>query len=104
MRVLHLGQSDGGGGANRAALRLHRGLKDLGVTSTFHPGRKVGDDPDVVAAWPKVAGPFRSKLAAWLDIRSLDAYPNRRGDVFSPVRFSYGRPHARLVAATDVEC
>jgi len=104
MRVLHLAQSDGGGGANRAAFRLHRGLNDLGITSTFHPGRKVGRDPDVVAAWPTIAGPFRSKLAAWLDIRSLDAYPNRRGDVFSPVRFSYGRPDARLVAAADVVC
>jgi len=74
MRVLHLAQSDGGGGANRAAFRLHRGLNDLGISSTFHPGRKVGRDPDVVAAWPTVAGPFLSKLAAWLDIRSLDAY------------------------------
>jgi glycosyltransferase involved in cell wall biosynthesis len=104
MRVLHLAQSDGGGGANKAAFRVHRGLRDLGVTSTFHPGRKLGDDPDVVPAWPRLAGSFRSNLAAWLDIRSLDAYPNRRGDVFSPVRFSYGRPHRDLVAAADVIC
>jgi glycosyltransferase involved in cell wall biosynthesis len=83
---------------------VHRGLRDLGVASTFHPGRKLGDDPDVVPAWPRVAGSFRSNLAAWLDIRSLAAYPNRRGDVFSPVRFSYGRPHRDLVAAADIVC
>ena len=31
IRVLHLAQSDGGGGANKAAFRLHRSLRDLGV-------------------------------------------------------------------------
>jgi glycosyltransferase involved in cell wall biosynthesis len=104
VRVLHLAQSDGGGGANKAAFRLHRALRAAGVASTFHPGRKVGHDPDVVPAWPAIAGRFRSTLAAWLDAHSLDAYPARRGDVFSPVRFSYGRPHRALVAAADVVC
>jgi glycosyltransferase involved in cell wall biosynthesis len=104
IRVLHLAQSDGGGGANKAAFRLHRSLRDLGVASTFHPGRKVGDDPDVIPAWPPVAGDFVSKLAAWLDSHSLDFYPDRRGDVFSPMRFCYGRPRRRLVAAADVVC
>ena len=100
MRVLHLAQSDRGGGANKAAFRLHRALGDLGVASTFHPGRKLGRDPDVIPAWPAVGGRFLSTLAAWLDAHSLDAYPDRRGDVFSPVRFSYGRPRRRLVAAS----
>jgi glycosyltransferase involved in cell wall biosynthesis len=84
--------------------RVHRGLRDLGIASTLHPGHKRGDDPEIVPAWPLVAGRFRSNLAAWLDMRSLDAYPNRRGDVFSPVRFCYGRPHRDLVAAADVIC
>jgi glycosyltransferase involved in cell wall biosynthesis len=104
MRVLHLAQSDGGGGANKAAFRLHRALGALGVASTFHPGRKVGGDPDVVPAWPAIAGRFRSTLSAWLDAHSLDAYPARRGDVFSPVRFCYGRPRRDLVAAADIVC
>jgi glycosyltransferase involved in cell wall biosynthesis len=104
MRVLHLAQSDRGGGANMAAFRLHRALSDLGLASTFHPGRKLGEDPDVIPAWPAVAGRFLSTLAAWLDAHSLDAYPDRRGDVFSPVRFSYGRPRRRLVAQADIIC
>jgi glycosyltransferase involved in cell wall biosynthesis len=104
IRVLHLAQSDGGGGANRAAFRLHRSLRDLGVASTFHPGRKIGDDPEVIPAWPPIAGDFVSKLAAWLDSHSLDFYPDRRGDVFSPIRFCYGRPRRRLVAAADIVC
>ena len=104
IRVLHLAQSDGGGGANKAAFRLHRSLRDLGLASTFHPGRKVGDDPDVIPAWPPIAGDFISKLAAWLDSHSLDFYRDRRGDVFSPIRFCYGRPRRRLVAAADVVC
>jgi glycosyltransferase involved in cell wall biosynthesis len=104
IRVLHLAQSDGGGGANKAAFRLHRSLRDLGVASTFHPGRKIGDDPDVIPAWPPIAGDFVSKLAAWLDSHSLDFYPARRGDVFSPIRFCYGHPRRELVAAADVVC
>jgi glycosyltransferase involved in cell wall biosynthesis len=104
IRVLHLAQSDGGGGANKAAFRLHRSLRDIGVASTFHPGRKVGDDPDVIPAWPPIAGDFISTLAAWLDSHSLDFYPDRRGDVFSPIRFCYGRPRRVLVAAADIVC
>ena len=104
IRVLHLAQSDGGGGANKAAFRLHRSLRDLGVASTFHPGRKIGEDPEVVPAWPPIGGDFISTLAAWLDSHSLDFYPDRRGDVFSPIRFCYGRPRRRLVAAADVVC
>src|SRR5580692_8627557 len=72
IRVLHLAQSDGGGGANKAAFRLHRSLRDVGVASTFHPGRKIGNDPDVIPAWPPITGNFISTLAAWLDsIRSI---------------------------------
>jgi glycosyltransferase involved in cell wall biosynthesis len=104
IRVLHLAQSDGGGGANKAAFRLHRSLRDLGLASTFHPGRKIGDDPDVIPAWPPIAGDFFSKLGAWLDSHSLDFYPHRRGDVFSPIRFCYGRPRRQLVAAADIVC
>jgi glycosyltransferase involved in cell wall biosynthesis len=104
MRVLHLSHSDREGGANRAAFRLHCALRDLGVASTFHPGRKLGDAPDVVAAWPRVAGRFRSGLAAWRDARSLRSYANRRGDVFSPVKRGYGEPHSDLVAAADIVC
>jgi glycosyltransferase involved in cell wall biosynthesis len=104
IRVLHLAQSDGGGGANKAAFRLHRSLRDIGVASTFHPGRKIDNDPDVIPAWPPIAGDFISKLAAWLDSHSLDFYPDRRGDVFSPIRFCYGRSRRGLVTAADVVC
>jgi glycosyltransferase involved in cell wall biosynthesis len=104
IRVLHLAQSDGGGGANKAAFRLHRSLRALGLASTFHPGRKIGDDPDVIPAWPPIAGDFISKLGAWLDSHSLDFYPHRRGDVFSPIRFCYGHPRRQLVAAADIVC
>jgi glycosyltransferase involved in cell wall biosynthesis len=104
IRVLHLAQSDGGGGANKAAFRLHRSLRDLGVASTFHPGRKIGNDPEVIAAWPPIAGDSISTLAAWLDSHSLDFYRDRRGDVFSPIRFCYGRPRRELVATADIVC
>ena len=103
VRVVHLAQSDREGGANRAAFRLHRQLVQVGVASTFHPGRKFSDDPAVVPAAPAPFGRLRSTLAAYLNARSLKRYPNRRA-AFSPVGLSYGRPSRQLIDQADVVC
>jgi len=103
-RVVHLAQSDREGGANRAAFRLHQALRAAGVESVFHPGRKLGDDPSVIPAWPRLAGRLTSEFVARLNALALRAYPSRRSGAFSPVRLSYGEPHRDLIAAADVVC
>jgi glycosyltransferase involved in cell wall biosynthesis len=45
MRVLHLSTSDAGGGAARAAHRLHTGLRRLGVESSMLVLRRTSGDP-----------------------------------------------------------
>ena len=48
LRVVHLSAADRIGGADRAAHRLHRGLRVLGVDSWMLVQCKTGDDPYVV--------------------------------------------------------
>ncbi len=45
MRVLHLSTADAGGGAARAAHRLHTGLRGLGVDSTLLTLKRTSGDP-----------------------------------------------------------
>ena len=48
LSVLHLSTYDIGGGAIRAAFRLHDSLRHSGVSSQMLVKRKFGDDPDIV--------------------------------------------------------
>ena len=48
LSVLHLSTYDLGGGAIRAAFRLHDSLRHSGVSSQMLVKRKFGDDPDIV--------------------------------------------------------
>ena len=52
MRVLHLSTADSGGGAFRAAFRLHTGLRRLGVDSNMLVLKKGSGDPNVAALKP----------------------------------------------------
>ena len=47
MRILHLSTSDTGGGAARAAYRLHTGLRRLGLASTMLVLKRQSGDGDV---------------------------------------------------------
>jgi glycosyltransferase involved in cell wall biosynthesis len=69
VKALHLSTSDIGGGAARAAYRLHQGLQKVGVTSQVLVQEKLTNDRTVFA--PKVRlsqGIAHAKL-------SLDAFP-----------------------------
>ena len=71
MKVVHLAYADGGGGAFKAAYRIHRGLASLGVDSTMLVSRRLTSDPAVKEpATP--AGRLWAQLAT-----HLDAAPSR---------------------------
>jgi glycosyltransferase involved in cell wall biosynthesis len=63
LKVVHLCESDGGGGAALAAFRLHSALKFQQVDSTMLVGRKVSADENVAS----VVSPLRKKLHERLD-------------------------------------
>lgn len=48
MRVLHINTNDRDGGAAIAAMRLHKGLRDMGVQSVLLAQRNLSGDVDVV--------------------------------------------------------
>jgi glycosyltransferase involved in cell wall biosynthesis len=69
MRILHLSTSDSGGGAFRAAFRLHTGLKRLGHESKMLVMRKASGDADVIAFKPRQD--FFGKLGRKLRARRI---------------------------------
>ena len=68
MRVLHINTSDRDGGAAIAAMRLHKGIRDMGVQSVFLSQRNLSGDVDVV--FPK-GKKNRLKVAVNSRIESL---------------------------------
>ena len=103
LRVLHLSQSDSEGGANRAALRLHRALLAQGVQSVFAAGRRHLEAPDIVSAG---SGLRTADLAAFAN--ALPARLFRRAGaapgLVSPVVAGYGRIDPALIAEAGVVC
>src|SRR5438874_4639394 len=53
MRVVHLSTSDGGGGAFRAAYRLHTGLRRLGHDSKMLVLKRGSGDENVIPLRPR---------------------------------------------------
>ncbi len=70
MKLLHLAYADGGGGAFKAAHRIHRGLRALGVDSSMLVSRRVTNDPDVADAGSP-AGRIWAQVATYLDVLPL---------------------------------
>jgi glycosyltransferase involved in cell wall biosynthesis len=104
LSVVHLAQSDTEGGANKAAYRLHGNLRGIGLHSTFHVGRKHGQDPSVVPAHWLGVGEFASDVVAYLNSTILKLYPQRVRSAFSPACLSYGHLDRGLLAKADVIC
>lgn len=79
MKVLHLSESDGGG-AGRAAFRLHSGLQGIGVSSQLLVQLKYSDDRTVFSPQTTL-GKFSAKLklSERIDALPLKLY-HQRGD------------------------
>ena len=84
MKVLHLSNSDSGG-AGRATLRLHQGLRGLGIDSKILVQFKSGDDGAVLAPQSNLEKLFfKLKLTEHLDALPLRLYRQRDRTDFSP--------------------
>lgn len=64
MKVLHLSSFDRSGGAARAAYRIHRGLKQIGIDSQMLVQYRASQESTVFAAENKVQTKIRSTLDA----------------------------------------
>ena len=90
-KILHVGQSDRVGGANRATYRLHQALCEAGSDSGSWPRYKSQDDPTVI---PAVRGPMAklgAQVADFANSRIPRFTPGGNRGNFSPGRLAYGR-------------
>lgn len=83
MKVLTLSAHDATGGAARAALRLHEGLRALGIRASMWVQNKTGDDPTVFGPAGKLAR-FIGRLRPDIDSLPTMLYPRRKRVIFSP--------------------
>src|SRR5881394_262897 len=105
MRVVHLSTSDGGGGAARAAHRLHVGLRRVGVESSMLVEERKTDDPHVSRFRPpeELLSRLRRRARRSAIRRDAARYPDRPAtlDWFSDDRTPYGAQIAAQVPQCD---
>jgi glycosyltransferase involved in cell wall biosynthesis len=83
MRILIVNANDIDGGAARAAYRLHRGLKDFGISSQMLVQKKQSDDATILGLQSRV-GKIIALLKPILNILPLQSYPQAKTETFSP--------------------
>jgi glycosyltransferase involved in cell wall biosynthesis len=83
VRVVHLNTADSGGGAARAALRLHLGLRDVGADSVLLVRNRRTDEPSVVRH-VGVLDPWFPLLRTRLDSLPWRLYRRRTRATFDP--------------------
>lgn len=66
MKIVHFNTFEGGGGAAKASLSLHRAMIDLGVDSTLVVHRKTTLDNTVLGLPPSRFGVLKKKLMPWI--------------------------------------
>tara|TARA_B100001175_G_scaffold239474_1_gene205758 strand:+ start:15606 stop:16847 length:1242 start_codon:yes stop_codon:yes gene_type:complete len=54
MKIIHISNSNHGGGAGRAVARIHKSLKSIGYNSKIWVNVKVGDDSDIITRTKKI--------------------------------------------------
>jgi glycosyltransferase involved in cell wall biosynthesis len=82
MKVLHVNTYDVGGGAARAACRLHKGLQNIGLNSHMLVQEKHSDDKTIFAPELRLfQGIARAKLT--FEALPLKLYPQRKNTGFN---------------------
>ena len=106
LRVVHLSTSDSSGGAARAAFRLHRGLRGIGVDSSMLVEERTSDDPHVTRFRPPadLLSRLRRRMRRSAIAKDAARYPNRPPslDWFSDDRTPTGAQLAAALPNCDV--
>ena len=94
MKIAHLAYADGGGGAFKAAYRIHKGLRQLGQESSMLVSKRVGNDPAVDDSGAAL-GRLLAQTATYLDILPWRLLKVHRGD-FSSLSWVGSGPLGKL--------
>jgi glycosyltransferase involved in cell wall biosynthesis len=107
MKIVHVSQYDSNGGADRAAYRLHTGLRRLAYDSVLFVSQRLSDDPSIVelsraASWPsRIVRRLRRERIR----RDAARYPDPRAaghEMISDDRSEYRSDVLRQIPACDV--
>lgn len=104
IRVVHLSQTDEGSGAGRAASRIHRTLRQLGVDSVMVVADKRSEDLYTFQADSNnMTGHFRSRMSAYVEAKISYGLMHDRSSYFSPaICSSYRPPYDPRVKHADI--
>ena len=83
MKILHLNTYDISGGAARAAYRIHKGLRGIGMDSKMLVQTKLSDDKTVIGTESKIKKGF-AKLRPTLDSAAKKLFAGVSKTIFSP--------------------
>ena len=92
MKVLHVCFSNSGGGAAKAAYRLHQGMLAEGVESNLLVAQKQGDDPTVIGPSSKLRRLFYLFIGSVS--RLILSFQNSRNPIYHSVNISPTFLHA----------
>lgn len=96
MKVVIMNTTDTEGGAARCAHRLHKGIRQTGVNSSYVVQKKFGSDDDTIAP-PSWAGGFMRDIRPGLDRLPMRLYRKRARSPFSTglvTNYSYSKVHS----------
>lgn len=88
IQPLLVSTSDILGGAARAAYRLHKGLRSIGIDSEMLSFNTASRDPSVHKLSHRLAVQ-QTKLSTWLDKQPLQLYPDRQQDSYWSLNWFY---------------
>lgn len=83
IRILHISTYDQGGGAARAAYRLHKGIQSSELSSRMLVQKKKTNDPSVISVANKLEN-ILTEVRPRLDRLPVKLYPNGSRITFSP--------------------
>jgi glycosyltransferase involved in cell wall biosynthesis len=101
VKIVHLAYADGGGGAFKAAYRIHRGLASLGLDSTMLVSRRLTSDATVKDAGTP-AGRLWAQLATHLDVAPWRLLRAQRGEFSSLAFVGAGAARRARALAPDI--
>ena len=93
LKIFHLNTGDSGGGAARAAYRIHRSLVESGINSRMHVLQRGIDDERVTVGAPQ---PISARIIQKL-LRRWLTYAHRGWQTDNPILHTFGQISAGLV-------
>jgi len=102
MRITHLNSSNIQGGSGRAAFRIHKSLKEVGVASRMFVLRDFGSDLDIKATTDNLMQKVLKKTRPRYERRILNFYGNREKEPFSIASKGINVAKESIVMDTDI--